>query len=632
MPRRTRAAARVACLAFVLAAMPALAADEAAVERCFELRDGDPAAAVAEARAALASPPAPDPEVEIKLRTCLARSLALTGDAERAQAEVATIDALLARHPMPPEFQLRALSNAGATLHTLGWTQQALDYYRRAHEAATLGDADEAQASILINLASIHSESLGAYEQAEGLYAQAEAARARAGGPATLLAYNRGQNYLRMGRYRDALAQFEAAERAAEEAGHRVVQQRARAERIALQAPAGALAEAMDALAAIAREQERLEDFSGAATTLVRLSALALRDDDPQAALDHAVRALALVEGPAFDSGQREALEARLAAHTAQRDWRGAYEASEVLRAMEVAALRRHTLDSLASLQARLQDTEREREFLRLQDEQRREALDSEHSQHLRNLWIAGLVVTLLFGAAFGWYQRRVNRRLALLSRLDPLTGLLNRRAATARLQREATAAAEDGQRQVVFLIDIDHFKARNDTHGHAAGDAALAAVARELRAWCRPDDIVARWGGEEFLVGCRHLDLEEAQQVAERLRTAAAAAAVPAGRRTGDSAPAPLTVSIGFACLPFFPGDRSPGDWQDAVALADRALYAAKHSGRDAWVGMWGREGGDAAIEAVIADPESHAARGDIIVAGSRPSVRWHRPSTTPA
>ena len=218
------------------------------------------------------------------------------------------------------------------------------------------------------------------------------------------------------------------------------------------------------------------------------------------------------------------------------------------------------------------------------------------------------------------------------LARSLALTGLLNRRAATARLQRETAAAAEDGQRQVVFLIDIDHFKARNDTHGHAAGDAALAAVARELRAWCRPDDIVARWGGEEFLVGCRHLDLEEAQQVAERLRTAAAVAAVPAGRRTGDSAPAPLTVSIGFACLPFFPGDRSPGDWQDAVALADRALYAAKHSGRDAWVGMWGTEEGEAAIEAVIADPEAHAARGDIIVAGSRAQVRWHSPAAEPA
>src|SRR5690606_17158362 len=86
MTRRTRAAARVACLAFLLAAMPALAADEAAVERCFELRDDDPAAAVAEARAALASPPAPDPEVEIKLRTCLARSLALTGLLNRRAA------------------------------------------------------------------------------------------------------------------------------------------------------------------------------------------------------------------------------------------------------------------------------------------------------------------------------------------------------------------------------------------------------------------------------------------------------------------------------------------------------------------------------------------------------------------
>ena len=626
MTRRTRAAARVACLVFLLVAMPALGADEAAVDRCFELRDGDPAAAVAEADAALATSAA-GPEVEIKLRTCLARSLALTGDAARAQAEVAHIDTLLAQHPMPPEFQLRALSNAGATLHTLGWTRQALDYYRRAHEAATAGDADEAQASILINVASIHSESLGDYQAAEALYEQAEAASARAGGATTLLSYNRAQNSLRMGRLRDALAQFEAAEQSAAAEGHSVVEQRARAERIALEARDETLAQAMEALAAIAREQQRLEDPSGASTTLVRLSSLALRNDDPQAALDHAIRAAALVDGPAFDSGQREALEARIAAHAAQDDWRGAYEATEVLRAMEVEALRRHTLDSLAGLQAQLQDTEREREFLRLQDTQRREALDSQHSRRWRNLWIAGLVLVLLLGVAFGWYQRRVNRRLAVLSQQDPLTGLLNRRAATARLQRDG-GAAEDGLREVVFLIDVDHFKARNDSYGHSAGDAALAGVARELRRCCRPEDIVARWGGEEFLVGCGQLSLAQAQEVAERLRTAAADTAVTAGNgpAEGRGTPTRLSVSIGFACYPFFPGARPAGDWQDAVALADRALYAAKHSGRDAWVGLWGHEDAEAPLEDVINDPEAHIASGAITVVSSREPVRWHR------
>lgn len=220
------------------------------------------------------------------------------------------------------------------------------------------------------------------------------------------------------------------------------------------------------------------------------------------------------------------------------------------------------------------------------------------------------------------------------LSEIDPLTGLLNRCAATARLQRESAATPGPGQRDVVFLIDIDHFKARNDGFGYAAGDAALAAVAHELRACCRADDIVARWGGEEFLVGCSGLDLAQAQQMAERLRTAAAGVAVPAGNGAngGRGAPARMSVSIGFARRPFFPPGRGGGgDWQDAVALADRALCAAKHSGRDAWVGVWGQDDSAATIEDVINDPETHTASGAIIVVSSRELVLWH-PHTGPA
>lgn len=80
------------------------------------------------------------------------------------------------------------------------------------------------------------------------------------------------------------------------------------------------------------------------------------------------------------------------------------------------------------------------------------------------------------------------------------------------------------------------------------------------------------------------------------------------------------------IACRPFFPaGQGGGGDWQDAVALADRALYAAKHSGRDAWVGMWGQDDSAATISDVIDDPEAHAASGAVIVASSRELVLWH-------
>lgn len=619
MPSRFRQFACTAWLVFAIASAPAAGSDAIAM-RCFELRDSDPAAAVALADETLEADGL-EPGVEIKLRTCLGRSLALTGDAPRAEAEVERVDALLAQHPMPPEFVLRALSNSGATLHTLGWSHRALDYYIRVYEAARDGDSEIAQATTLNNVAGIYSETLGAYEQAEAMFAQGQAAFERAGVDSPLLPYNRGRNLLRMGREADALARFEDAERAAAP-GEEVMAHRARVERITLQASGDeAIEAAREALATIAREQQRLEDPIGEATTLVRLSGLSLKAGDPDTALAQAQQAAALVEGPAFRSEQHEALTATVAALIAGDDWRGAHDGVQALRAMEVSALRGQTLDNLAGLQARLQDTERERELQRLQDEQGIEALRLQNARKLRNVSIAAFIALLVLGGAFAWYQRGVNRRLRRLSRVDPLTDLLNRRAASHSLQTDAAAAGDGDRRDAVFLIDIDNFKARNDRYGHAAGDAALAEVARRLRACCRPDDIVARWGGEEFLVGCRQLDLVRAQQIAERLRTAMAGVVEP---EEGEGDHPGLSVTIGFACFPFLPGAATPGDWQDAVALADRALYAGKHSGRDAWVGVWGHADRDVAISSVIDDPGAHAERGDIAVVASRQPVRW--------
>ena len=600
---------------------------DGAVAQCFGLRDSRPAEAAEVAKTALAAAGLA-PDVEIKLRTCLGRALALTGDAPAAAAEVERVDALLARHPMSAEDRLRVLSNAGATLHTLGWIRPALAYYDRAFEAATDGDSDVAQAATLINVASIHSEALGAHGRAEELFAEAALAQQRAGFEDPLLPYNRALNALRMGDRPRALALFAEAERMAAAQGHRIVEQRARAERTALQAaeagPAtsGAGGPGVD-LAAIAERQVELQDPAGAATTLLRLADLELHREDPDAALEHSRQAAALVDGPAFRGEQQEALGVQVAALAARGDWREAYEGLQQLHANEIEGLRRQSLDDLAGLQARMHDAARELEFQRLQDAQRIEALGLENARRLRNVLVAAFVATLLLGGAFAWYQRRVNRRLGELSRVDPLTGLLNRRAAARRLDALGPVANGDGRRDAVFLIDIDHFKARNDRYGHAAGDAALAAVAQRLRACCRPDDIVARWGGEEFLVGCRQVDLVRARQVAERLRHAAGGGAAPPG---GDADA--LSVSVGFACFPFFPGGAAPGSWQDAVALADRALYAAKHGGRDAWVGIWGESGRNVSVAAVLDDPDAHASRGDVTVVASRQPVHWQSPA----
>lgn len=154
------------------------------------------------------------------------------------------------------------------------------------------------------------------------------------------------------------------------------------------------------------------------------------------------------------------------------------------------------------------------------------------------------------------------NTRLERLADEDGLTGLLNHR----RIQELIAGAVACGEVASVLLVDVDHFKQFNDTHGHPAGDGALRAVAAALRASTRPTDACARYGGEEFVVLLAGTPLAEAMPVAERVRLAVAGA---------RDIVAPLTVSVGVA------GGRASSA-AELVASADQALYAAKQRGRN--------------------------------------------------
>ena len=150
---------------------------------------------------------------------------------------------------------------------------------------------------------------------------------------------------------------------------------------------------------------------------------------------------------------------------------------------------------------------------------------------------------------------------LATQARTDPLTGASNRRSWDEALDVELARAARTGEPLTVALLDMDHFKAYNDTHGHNAGDELLRDLVTALRAELRPVDVVARWGGEEFALALPGCDLDQAQVIAERLLRV-----VPDGQ----------TASIGLALATS--GDTARG----LVGRADRALYAAKDGGRD--------------------------------------------------
>lgn len=171
--------------------------------------------------------------------------------------------------------------------------------------------------------------------------------------------------------------------------------------------------------------------------------------------------------------------------------------------------------------------------------------------------------------------------RLKRLGMTDALTGLANRRYFDERLREEVLRAGRHGVPVTLLFFDIDHFKSINDTHGHAAGDRALVAVARCARDQLRVSDTLARYGGEEFAALLVQIDRTSARVVAERVRQAVAALDV----RDDDHRPMRLTVSIGIATQSF-------GEVRDVretarvvqalVDEADRAMYRAKHDGRN--------------------------------------------------
>jgi diguanylate cyclase (GGDEF)-like protein len=173
-----------------------------------------------------------------------------------------------------------------------------------------------------------------------------------------------------------------------------------------------------------------------------------------------------------------------------------------------------------------------------------------------------GIGASILLGALL-WLLAQVGalyREVGRLARTDSLTGVANRRAWDEELPRELARSARSGQPVCVALLDLDHFKAYNDEHGHQAGDRLLKAAAAAWEGRLRKTDLLARYGGEEFAVLLPDCALDNAMEIAERLRTAQ-----PEG-----------TCSIGVA------------DWDgredlgQLVARADRALYAAKAGGRD--------------------------------------------------
>lgn len=165
--------------------------------------------------------------------------------------------------------------------------------------------------------------------------------------------------------------------------------------------------------------------------------------------------------------------------------------------------------------------------------------------------------------------------QLRILANLDALTGLSNRRSFLEEGKSMLAAAKSDAGRATVMMLDIDHFKAINDNHGHGAGDLVLTAFASTLQSSLRPQDSLGRMGGEEFAIMLPDCSVEVGATIAARINSAIRQSPInlPSGELIH------ITVSIGIHI------DDGAGDLDFLLSQADRALYHAKHSGRDRYV-----------------------------------------------
>lgn len=195
-----------------------------------------------------------------------------------------------------------------------------------------------------------------------------------------------------------------------------------------------------------------------------------------------------------------------------------------------------------------------------------------EHLLHPGEIFCLGQAIHIRYGLY-------TERELQLASHLyhnatrDGLTGLLNRSSFFQHLEQEMAMFKRTGCSFAILLLDLDHFKSVNDLYGHPAGDELLRRVAQVLRTDLRVEDLAGRYGGEEFCVLLRSLQLERASEVAERLRRAVCEIDYFIEKAGANYRP---SVSIGVTC------PRTAEELPELIDRADEALYAAKQHGRN--------------------------------------------------
>ena len=345
-----------------------------------------------------------------------------------------------------------------------------------------------------------------------------------------------------------------------------------------------------------------------------------LQEQEYEQALTHARQGTVEARTQKDLRGQLSFLTVQLSTFVSLGDFEKALDIQSVIQQLREALLDKQNKAVLEGLQAEIELVRQSHEFEKL-EESKRLALAEAEREKLQNTLFWGMTLATLLVLFLIWSRYKQRQQTAFLqsevkrqtlslqeknyeleqayrtleevSLRDPLTGLYNRQYLESQLPGEIkrsqfaanqTAPHLDKKDDLLcLLIDIDYFKKINDDYGHIAGDKVLTVFAQILKEAFRPSDLIIRWGGEEFLVVCRHANREELPELAERCRELVASTSFDVSL----ASPISLTCSIGFSLLPPTQTDQFDSAWSQTFAVVDYALYAAKLSGRNGWVGV---------------------------------------------